>query len=73
MDYIITALISYLFGSIPFGYIFTKIFLKKDIRDVGSGNIGATNVLRTGNKRLGYLTLIPVSYTHLTLPTKRIV
>ena len=58
MDYIITALISYLFGSIPFGYIFTKIFLKKDIRDVGSGNIGATNVLRTGNKRLGYLTLI---------------
>ena len=36
MDYIITALISYLFGSIPFGYIFTKIFLKKDIRDVGS-------------------------------------
>ena len=58
MDYIITAFISYLFGSIPFGYIFTKIFLKKDIRDVGSGNIGATNVLRTGNKRLGYLTLI---------------
>ena len=51
MDYIITALISYLFGSIPFGYIFTKIFLKKDIRDVGSGNIGATNVLRTGNKK----------------------
>ena len=57
MDYIITALISYLFGSIPFGYIFTKIFLKKDIRDVGSGNIGATNVLRTGNKTIGYLTL----------------
>ena len=47
MDYIITALISYLFGSIPFGYIFTKIFLKKDIRDVGSGNIGATNVLKS--------------------------
>ena len=58
MDYIITALISYLFGSIPFGYLFTKILLKKDIRSVGSGNIGATNVLRTGNKSLGYLTLI---------------
>ena len=76
MDYIITALISYLFGSIPFGYIFTKIFLKKDIRDVGSGNIGATNVLRTGNKRLGYLTLIldilkaviPVIYVKLYYP-----
>ena len=58
MDYIVTALISYLFGSIPFGYLFTKILLKKDIRNVGSGNIGATNVLRTGNKSLGYLTLI---------------
>jgi glycerol-3-phosphate acyltransferase PlsY len=50
--------ISYLMGSIPFGYIFTKIFLKKDIRDIGSGNIGATNALRTGNKLLGYSTLI---------------
>ena len=58
MDYIITALVSYLFGSIPFGYLFTKILLKKDIRNVGSGNIGATNVLRTGNKSLGYLTLV---------------
>ena len=57
MDYIVTALISYLFGSIPFGYLFTKILLKKDIRNIGSGNIGATNVLRTGNKSLGYLTL----------------
>ena len=45
-------------GSIPFGFILTKIFLKKDIRDIGSGNIGATNALRTGNKALGYATLI---------------
>ena len=58
MDYITTALVSYLFGSIPFGYLFTKILLKKDIRNIGSGNIGATNVLRTGNKSLGYLTLV---------------
>ena len=76
MDYIVTALISYLFGSIPFGYLFTKILLKKDIRDVGSGNIGATNVLRTGNKSLGYLTLIldiakavvPVIYIKFNYP-----
>ena len=45
-------------GSIPFGFILTKIFLKKDIREIGSGNIGATNALRTGNKALGYSTLI---------------
>ena len=48
---------SYLMGSIPFGYLLTKIFLKKDIRDIGSGNIGATNALRTGNKLIGYSTL----------------
>ena len=51
-------LVSYLFGSIPFGLLLTKIFLKKDIREIGSGNIGATNVLRSGNKILGYSTLI---------------
>ena len=49
---------SYLLGSIPFGLIFSKIFLKKDIRQSGSGNIGATNVLRSGGKVLGFLTLI---------------
>ena len=49
---------SYFLGSIPFGFLLTKIFLKKDIRNVGSGNIGATNVLRTGNKLIGYGTLI---------------
>ena len=51
-------LVSYLFGSIPFGLLLTKIFLKKDIREIGSGNIGATNVLRAGNKTLGYSTLV---------------
>ena len=51
-------LVSYLFGSIPFGLLLTKIFLKKDIREIGSGNIGATNVLRAGNKILGYSTLV---------------
>ncbi len=58
MDIFFIGIISYLMGSIPFGFILTKIFLKKDIRDIGSGNIGATNALRTGNKTLGYSTLI---------------
>mgnify|MGYP001180313224 CR=1 FL=1 len=50
--------ISYLLGSIPFGFLLTKIFLKKDIRNIGSGNIGATNALRTGSKSIGYATLV---------------
>ena len=58
MDIFLIGIISYLMGSIPFGFILTKIFLKKDIRKIGSGNIGATNALRTGNKALGYSTLI---------------
>ena len=53
----IVAVYSYLLGSIPFGLLLAKIFLKKDIRTVGSGNIGATNVLRTGNKFLAIATL----------------
>ena len=57
MDIFLIGIISYLMGSIPFGFILTKIFLKKDIREIGSGNIGATNVLRTGNKIIGYITL----------------
>ena len=58
MEIPVIIICSYLMGSIPFGYILTKIFLKKDIRNFGSGNIGATNVLRTGNKLVGYCTLI---------------
>tara|TARA_Y100000741_G_scaffold272249_1_gene212344 strand:- start:32 stop:610 length:579 start_codon:yes stop_codon:yes gene_type:complete len=58
MELTIIIFCSYLIGSIPFGYILTKIFLKKDIRNIGSGNIGATNALRTGNKLIGYSTLV---------------
>ena len=73
MEIIVISILSYFMGSIPFGFILTKIFLKKDIRDIGSGNIGATNALRTGNKSLGYGTLfldvikavIPVIYVKL--------
>ena len=76
MEYLIIAITSYLLGSIPFGFILTKVFLKKDIRDIGSGNIGATNALRTGNKSLGYATLIldiskailPVLYVKFNYP-----
>ena len=57
MDIFFIGLISYLMGSIPFGFVLTKIFLKKDIREIGSGNIGATNAIRTGNKVIGYSTL----------------
>ena len=58
INLIIVAVYSYLLGSIPFGLLLTKIFLKKDIRTVGSGNIGTTNVLRTGNKFLAIGTLV---------------
>ena len=57
MELFVISLVSYLFGSIPFGFLLTKFFLSKDVRDIGSGNIGATNVLRTGNKKIGYSTL----------------
>ena len=76
MELILVISVSYLMGSIPFGLILTKVFLKKDIREIGSGNIGATNVLRTGNKLIGYLTLIldvlkaviPVIYIKINFP-----
>ena len=76
MEILFIGIVSYLMGSIPFGFILTKIFLKKDIRNVGSGNIGATNALRTGNKFIGYTTLffdivkaiIPVVYIKFNFP-----
>ena len=76
MEILAITILSYLIGSIPFGFILTKIFLKKDIRNIGSGNIGATNALRTGNKTLCYGTLfldvtkavIPVVYIKLNYP-----
>ena len=58
INLIIVAVYSYLLGSIPFGLVLTKIFLKKDIREIGSGNIGTTNVLRTGKKSLAVTTLV---------------
>ena len=76
MEHFIIGIISYLMGSIPFGLILTKFFLKKDIRDIGSGKIGATNALRTGNKLIGFTTLIldiskaiiPVIYVKINFP-----
>ena len=58
METFIVISYAYLLGSIPFGFILTKIFIKKDIRKSGSGNIGASNVLRSGGKFLGLLTLL---------------
>jgi len=76
MEFLTIGIISYLMGSIPFGFILTKIFLKKDIREIGSGNIGATNALRTGNKLIGFSTLLldvmkailPVLYVKINHP-----
>ena len=58
MEIFLVAVFSYFCGSIPFGLILTKTFSKQDIRKIGSGNIGATNVLRMGNKYLAFSTLI---------------
>lgn len=56
--YILVGLAAYLLGSIPFGYILVRLFLNEDIRAKGSGNIGATNVVRSGAKKLGALTFL---------------
>lgn len=52
------SILSYLLGSIPFGLIFGKLFQTEDLRKIGSGNIGATNAFRTGNKIVGILTFL---------------
>ena len=72
----LVSFLSYVSGSIPFGLILTKLFLNQDIRDIGSKNIGATNVLRTGNKFIAALTLfldiskgvVPVLITNYFFP-----
>lgn len=56
--WLISIPLAYLLGSIPFGYLLVRIFRKQDIRATGSGNIGATNVARSGAKGLGILTLV---------------
>ena len=58
LDILLVFIYSYFLGSIPFGLIITQIFLKQDIRKLGSGNIGTTNVLRTGKKSLAIATLL---------------
>ena len=58
MTLVLAALAGYLFGAIPFGIVMAKVFRLGDLRAIGSGNIGATNVLRTGNKLAAFLTLI---------------
>ena len=58
MDFFIAALVGYVCGSIPFGLILSKAAGLGDVRKIGSGNIGATNVLRTGNKKIAALTLL---------------
>ena len=60
---VLAAVIGYLLGSIPFGVVLTRLAGLGDVRRIGSGSIGATNVLRTGNKAL--------AGTHLTLPSLR--
>jgi glycerol-3-phosphate acyltransferase PlsY len=57
MQYVLAAIVGYLLGSIPFGYLLVRAFTQQDIRDSGSGNIGATNVARETSSRLGVLTL----------------
>src|ERR1700757_5201970 len=58
VTYLLVALVAYLLGSIPFGFILVWLFRNEDIRSKGSGNIGATNVIRSGAKGLGALTFL---------------
>src|SRR3954465_6890435 len=58
IGYVVVAIVSYLLGSIPFGLLITRAAGLGDVRNIGSGNIGATNVLRTGRRELAALTLV---------------
>ena len=58
MQYFLSAILGYVFGSVPFGLLLTKAAGLGDVRNIGSGNIGATNVLRTGNKPIAITTLL---------------
>jgi acyl phosphate:glycerol-3-phosphate acyltransferase len=58
MQYFLSAILGYMFGSVPFGLLLTKTAGLGDVRSIGSGNIGATNVLRTGNKPIAIATLL---------------
>lgn len=58
MLFALSAVPAYILGSIPFGLVMARVFGLGDIREIGSGNIGATNVLRTGNKLAAFLTLV---------------
>ena len=58
VPYLIAAVVAYVLGSIPFGFLLVRFFRKEDIREKGSGNIGATNVIRSGSKGLGAVTFL---------------
>jgi glycerol-3-phosphate acyltransferase PlsY len=58
LSYVLVSLAAYLLGSIPFGYLLVRFVRQEDVRDTGSGNIGATNVIRSGGKGLGALTFL---------------